>query len=178
MVGSRWFSSSRLFLGLGIALVVLAFVSFPIRIPLQAQPGDVEYYRAGWLFAPIVGVWGLASAVLGLVQSSLPKNKIETYLLPVLAVDSVGLAYAGYLAVVFGSGIIRSVGRGEPFFWVYFGLFLVPSVLIYAFSIRFMRAKERTEFLRNKRWRATAFVLLAAVPLSYTAGFLLILYLL
>jgi hypothetical protein len=33
-----------------------------------------------------------------------------------LAVVSVSLAYAAYLVVVFGSGIIRSVGKGEPFF--------------------------------------------------------------
>jgi hypothetical protein len=167
-----------MFLYLGIALVVLAVVTFPTRIPIQAQPMDVDYYGIGWLFAPIIGVWGLASIVLGLVQSSSPKRKIESYLLPMLAVVSVSLAYAAYLAVVFGSGIIRSVGKGEPFWWLYFGLVLAPSLLIYASAIKFLRSKEKIDFLANKKVRATTFVVLAAVPLSYTAIFLLLMYLL
>ena len=70
----------------------------------------------GWLFAPIIGIYGLASVVLGLVHSSILKRTVELYLVPILAVVSVGLAYAVYMVVVFGSGIIQSVGRGEPFF--------------------------------------------------------------
>jgi hypothetical protein len=178
MLERRWFSSSRLFLCLGIALVILAVITFPTKIPLQAQPGDVDYYSVGWLFAPIIGIWGLASVVLGLVQSSLPKRKIEAYFLPLLVVVTVGLAYAAYLAVVFGSGIIRSVGHGEPFWWLYFGLVLAPSVLIYASATKFFRAKENVELLKNKKLRSATFVTLAAVPLSYTAGFLLLMNLL
>jgi hypothetical protein len=116
MVNNGLFSRSRSFLYLGIALVGLALVTFPMRIPIQAQPMDVDYYSMGWLFAPIIGMWGLASTVLGLVEMSWPKRRIESYLIPILAIVSVGLAYAAYLAIVFGSGIIRSVGRGEPFF--------------------------------------------------------------
>jgi hypothetical protein len=132
----------------------------------------------GWLFAPIIGMWGLASTVLGLVESSWPKRRIESYLIPILSIVSVGLAYAAYLAIVFGSGIIRSVGRGEPFFWLYFSLILVPSLLIFAFSIKFFRAEGKVEFSANKNLRAGVFVALFAVPLSYTAAFLLLLYVL
>jgi hypothetical protein len=165
-----------MFLYLGIALVVLAVVTFPMKIPIQEQPMDVDYYGIGWLFAPIIGIWGLASIVLGLVQSSSPKRKIESYMLPLLAVVSISLAYAAYLAVVFGSGIIRSVGKGEPFFWLYFGLVLAPSLLIYASAIKFLRSKERIDFLTNRRVRAAVFVVLAAVPLLYTAIFFLLMY--
>lgn len=178
MVPSRLLMSSRMFLYLGIALVVLAFVTFPTRIPIQAQPMDVDYYSVGWAFAPIIGIWEFASIVLGLVQSSSPKRKIESYLLPVLAVVSVSLAYAAYLAVVFGSGIISSVGKGEPFFWLYFGFVLAPSLLIYTSAIKFLRSKEKTDFLGNQKVRAATFVILAAVPLSYAAVFLLLMYLL
>jgi len=169
--------SSSMFLCLGIALILLAVVSLPIRIPIQGQPGDVEYFSMGWLFAPIIGVWGLASAVLGLVQSSQPKRKIESYLLLILALVTVSLVYAAYLVIVFGSGIISSVGRGEPFFWVYFSLVLAPSLLIYASSIRFMSSKERLDFLATQRVRIAMFAALAAVPLLYTAIFLLLMYL-
>ena len=167
-----------MFLYLGIALLLLAGVSLAIRVPVQGQPGDVDYFSMGWLFAPIIGVWGLASIVLGLVQSSQPKRKIESYLLLILAVITVSLAYAAYLVIIFGSGIISSVGRGEPFSWVYFSLALAPSLLIYIYSIRFLRSEKRLDFLVNQKVRMTTFVVLAAVPLSYTAIFLLLMYLL
>ena len=169
---------SRLFIYLGVALIVLAFVAFPTRIPLQAQPGDVDYFGVGWLFAPIIGIWGLASIVLGLVQSSSPKRIIESYLLPVVAVVTVGLAYATYMVAVFGLGIIRSVGRGEPFWWLYFVLVLVPSVLIYASTIKFLKSEKKPILLMNNKVKAAAFVMLAGVPLSFTAVFLVLLYLL
>lgn len=167
-----------MFLYLGVALIALTVFIFPTRIPIEAQPGDVDYFSTGWLFAPIIGVWGLASTVLGLVQSSQPKRKIESYLLLILAGVTISLAYAAYMVIVFGSGIISSVGRGEPFFWVYFGLVLAPSLLIYAFSIKFLRSKERLDFLTNQKVRTATFIALAAVPLTYTAIFLLLMYLL
>jgi len=91
-------------------------------------------------------------------------------------VVTVGLAYATYLVAVFGTGIIRSVGHGEPFWWLYFGLVLAPSVLMYTSGVKFFRAKEKTEILVNKKVKAATLVILAAVPLSYTAGFLLLLW--
>ena len=103
VVSSNSFASFRVFLYLGIGLVVLAVATFPMKIPIQAQPGDVDYFIIGWLFAPIIGIWGLASIVLGLVQSSMPKRRIESYLLPLLVMVSVGLAYAAYLVIVFGT---------------------------------------------------------------------------
>ena len=178
VVSSNSFASFRVFLYLGIGLVVLAVATFPMKIPIQAQPGDVDYFIIGWLFAPIIGIWGLASIVLGLVQSSMPKRRIESYLLPLLVMVSVGLAYAAYLVIVFGTGVIRSVGKGEPFFWLYFSLVLAPSLLIYSLTAKFLKSDERRDILSNKRVRAVAFVVLAAVPLSYTAGFFLMMYLL
>jgi len=172
------FVGSRMFLYLGIALIALAVFTFPTTIPIEAQPMDTDYYSVGWLFAPIIGIWGLASIVLGLVQSSKPKRRIESYLSLILIVVTVSLAYAAYLVIVFGSGIISSAGRGDPFFWVYFSLVLAPSLLIYASSIRFLRSKERIVFLANQKVRVATFVAFAAVPLSYTAIFLLLMYLL
>jgi hypothetical protein len=177
MVLHNSLEGSYMFLYLGIALILLAFLSLPMIIPIQTQPRDVDYFSIGWLFAPILGVWGLTSTVLGLVQSSQPKRRVESYLLVILAVVTISLAYATYMVIVFGSGIISSVGRGEPFFWVYLILVLAPSLLIYASSIRFMRSKERLDFLSNQKVRIATFVALASVPLSYTVIFLLLMYL-
>jgi len=178
MVSSRFFTSSRMFLYLGIGLVVLAVVTFPMKIPIQAQAGDVDYFGIGWLFAPIIGVWGFASIVLGLVHSYSPKRTLESYLLPLLVMVTVGLAYATYMVVFFGSGIIRSTGRGEPFWWLYFLMVLVPSMLIYASTVKFLRSKEPINLLANQKVRVATFVTLAAVPLLYTCVFLLLMYLL
>ena len=178
MVSSNLLVNSRMFLYLGIALIALAVVTFPTKIPLQAQPMDVDYYGVGWLFAPIIGIWGLASLVLGFVQSSFPKRRIESYLLPLLTVVTVGLVYAAYLAIFFSSGIVRSAGNGEPFFWLYFGLVLAPSLLIYVSAIKFYRSKEKMFFLTSRSVSVAVFVALAAVPLSYTAVFLLLMNLL
>ncbi len=178
MVSSHFFTNSRLFLCLGITLVALAVVTLPMKIPLQAQPGDVDYYGIGWLFAPIIGIWGFASIVLGLVHSSFPKRTVESYLLPVLALVTVGLAYATYMVVFFGLGIIHSAGRGEPFWWLYFLMVLVPSLLIYASAIKFLKSKGPIDLLASQKVRAATFVILAAVPLLYTCIFLLLMYLL
>jgi hypothetical protein len=181
MMGRRVsFTSSRVFLLLGIALVVIAFVAFPTRVEFgdRGELAGSEHYNVGWLFSPIIGVWGLASIALGLVQSSLPRRNVESYLLFILAVVAVGLSFAGYMAVFYGSGIVASVGRGEPFFWVYFSLVLAPSLIIMASTVKFLKAGENANFLTSKKVRAILLVTLATVPLAYSIVFLAILNLL
>ncbi len=173
---SRGFTSSRLFLGLGIALVVLAVAIFPVQIPIQAQPMDVDYYGVGWLLAPIIGVWGLASIVLGLVQSASPRQQIEYYLYPLVAFISISLIYALYMAFAFGSGLISRFNHFDPFWWLYFGLILAPSLLIYVAAFKYMRTHKQPKFLENKKVRAAMFAVLAVVPLSYMGVFLFMLY--
>lgn len=165
---------------LGIGLVTLAIVSFPTRVTFgdRTEPAGSEDYNVGWLFAPIIGVWGLASIALSLVQSSMPKRRTEYYLLFIDAVVCVGLAFAFFMAIVFGSGIVTSVGRGEPFFWLYFGLVLAPSLIILASTVQFLRAGERAIFQVNKKVKVTVFAVLAAVPLTYSITFLAYVYLL
>ena len=50
MGSSYLLTSSRMFLYLGIGLAVIAVGTFPMKIPIQAQPGDVDYFGIGWLF--------------------------------------------------------------------------------------------------------------------------------
>jgi hypothetical protein len=158
-----------MFVYLGVALVVLAVVTFPARVMLHAQAADSDYYGVGWLFAPIIGVWGLASLVLGLVQSSQPKSKVEAYLLPISVVLFVGFAFAAFMAAVYGVGIVRSVGHGEPFWLIYFGFVLGPSLIAGASTYKYLKSKEKeNRLLLDKKVRAVTFVLLAAVPLLYS----------
>lgn len=174
MLSRRLFTSSNVFILLGIALFVAALVAFPTRIEFvdQQAPGHSEDYGVGWLFAPIMGVWGLASLALGLVQSTKPKWHVARLLLLLSALVCVGLSFAAYMVIFYGFGIVASVGRGEPLFLVYFGLVLAPSLVILASTVKFLKAGEKTIFQVNKRAKAAVFVVLAAVPLTYSFAFL------
>jgi hypothetical protein len=161
---------------LGLALVIVALVVFPMRLPLQTQPGDVDYYGVGWLFAPILGVWGMASLTLGLTQCSITKKKVESFLLPVFAIVTVGLAYASYMAIVFGSGIWLSVGRGEPLWLIYFAVTLVPSAIVFAATAMFLRAESKLRIMLSKKsLRAGLFTVAVSTPVVYSASLLLFL---
>jgi hypothetical protein len=168
MMVSHLLTSSQIFTIIGAVLIFLALVTFPTKVMIQAQPGDEDDYMIGWLFAPIIGVFGLAAVALGLAQTSMPKRSVESYLLFFMLVVSVGLVYGGYLAVAFGSGLIMSAGRGEPFFWIYFGLVLAPSLIIIGLTAKFLKAMDRPVFLINKKVKAATLFLLVAVPLTYT----------
>ncbi len=168
MQSSRWLSSTRIFMLVGIALVILAFATFPTKVIIYSQPADADGYNIGWLFSPIIGVWGLAVVALGLVQSAMPKRKAENYLLFVSAVICVGLAYASYLAVLFGSGIFASVGRGEPLFLVYFAMVLAPSIVVLGSTAKYLKSKEKSSFVASGKVRTAALTALVAVPLTYT----------
>ncbi len=173
MLGRR-LADSQAFLLLGLVLIVLAFIAFPTRVEFgdQGAIGGSEHYNVGWLFAPIIGIWGVASIALGLIQSSMPKHRIEYYLMLILVVVCTGLAFAGFMTIVYGSGIIMSVGRGEPLFLIYFALVLVPSLIIMASTVGFMKMGKRADFLVNKKVKVAVFFLLAAVPLTYSLIFL------
>ncbi|MFB3888879.1 MAG: hypothetical protein ACE14S_05260 [Candidatus Bathyarchaeia archaeon] len=172
MTPERLFTSSRVFLILGVALLVLAAVSFPTRIVVgdMAEPMGYDKVNVGWLFAPVVGVWGLASLVMGLAQSSAPRSRVEPFLLLILALVSAGAAYAGYLAFAFGTPLLHLAA--EPFFWLYFTLCLVPAIVVYVFGFRYFRAKERGELLARKKTKVMAFAATLTVPVSYFAAML------
>ena len=69
MLQNHMFKSSRLFLYLGLGLVFLALVTFPTTVMIKVQPGDIDDVSIGWLFAPIIGAWGLASVSLGITEA-------------------------------------------------------------------------------------------------------------
>jgi hypothetical protein len=179
MLNRHIFTSSNIFLLLGIALFVVALVAFPTRVEFvdQQAPGHSEDYSVGWLFAPIIGVWGLASLALGLVQSTRPNGQVAQLLLLLSLLVCVGLSFAAYMVIVYGFGIVASVGRGEPLFLLYFGLVLAPSLIILTSTVKFLRAGERAIFQVSKQVKAAVFVVLAAVPVTYSAAFLAYLFL-
>ncbi len=162
----------------GALLIATACIVFPARLPLYSQAADQDYIAVGWLFAPIIGVWGLSAVALGLVQSPMPKRSAESYLVFVLAIVCIGLGYAAYLTVMFGSGLIASVGKGEPLFWVYFSLVLAPSLIIGISTVKYLRAKEKLVLLRSRGVRTATLLTLILVPLTYSSVLLTYMHLL
>ncbi len=181
MALSRWFTSSRLFFLLGLGLVILAFGTFPMRTAIldHAVAGGVEYFRVGWLFTPVILVWGLVSLILGLVQSC--SRKAETLLLIidafVLVMLAFGLSFAVIMAAFYGSVIASTLA--EPFWWLYLTLTLVPCGLVLAFSAMFYRKREKMDLMLSKwKVKAASFAAVSSVPLVYFAGLLFYLKLL
>src|SRR3972149_9436474 len=89
--------SSRLFLYLGLGLVFLTLVSLPIKIQVNVQTPefpDYEDFNIGLLWAPVIGVYGLASFVLGIAEYSASKRRVWLYFLPIFVCLYIGLAFA------------------------------------------------------------------------------------
>ena len=74
---STLFRSSHLFFYVGIALVLLSLVFLPSKIRVGGTPEqvDVDYYSVGWLYAPTIGSYGLASLMLGVIEVSISTKK-------------------------------------------------------------------------------------------------------
>ena len=167
---SQAFKSSRLFLYLGLGLVFLTLVSLPIKIKVNVQTPefpDYEDFNIGLLWAPVMGVYSLASLVLGIAESSASKHGVWLYFLPVFIFIYIGLAFA--------AGILYyPVNREYWFWWVYLGLVLIPSILAHAVVLLHFTNKEKlVKALENPKIRIPTFVVLTAVPLIFAGVFLL-----
>ncbi len=178
MVSNHIFTGSNDFIILGTILCILALVSFPTRVEFadQGEIGGSEHYNVGWLIAPIIGVWGLASLAIGPVGYPRTNCSVVGLLLFISAFVCVGLFFAFYMFLFYGLGVVASVGRGEPFFLLYFGLVLAPSIVVLTSTVKFLKAGERAIFQVSKKARIAIFVALAAVPLSYSIAFLAFIY--
>jgi hypothetical protein len=155
---------SRLFLYSGLFLVFLALVTLPIRIMIQAQLGDFDYYGVGWLFAPVIGTWGLTSIALGIMESSRSRKETLACLLPVFTLIYVGLAFASWMVM----------NNAMNWFWrLYFGFIFFPFLIGHTAAFFYFTKKEKlARILKNTRTRTYVFIALLAAPLFYTVIFL------
>jgi hypothetical protein len=167
-----WLKSSRLFIYLGFALIILGIATFSTRAWVEVQPGvDFDLYWMGWGFAPIIGVWGFASVIFGLVQSSISKDNFGVFLSVTYLVMGIGLAFSGYMAVAYG--LPTSYGSGNQFWWIYFSMFLIPSKISAIVSYLYFRKKGWLDRALAKRTiRVIAFCTLLIIPLLYSAVFM------
>ena len=164
MLRNHMFESSRLFLYLGLGLVFLALATFPTNVMIQVQPGDFDDVSVGWLFAPIIGAWGLTSVTLGITESSLSKKYALLCFLPVFVLFYIGLGFASWMVMAYGMS----------WFWrFFFGLLLFPCLIANMVGFLYFTKKEKlADTLKNQRTRILTSLALIAVPLLYTATFL------
>jgi hypothetical protein len=177
----RLINGSRAFLILGTALFTLTVLSFPMRTILadHGEPLGFESFPVGWLFAPIMAAWGLASLVFGLLQAR--SQKAEKYLQVVFAfalfATAFGVSFGGLMVFFFGSFVTQLVTA--PFWWLYLALFLVPSVTVLASCATYYRKEEKIYSIFAKwKIRVALFAATLSVPVSYFTAMVLYLNLL
>jgi hypothetical protein len=158
-------ANSRQFYLLGFVLILVSLITFPIEIPLAAQQIDYDYYGVGWLFAPIIGFWGLASLTLGLMQSDISKSKVKVFLTPILVLIVSGLLFSGWMLII---------TRLNAFWGLYFSMCLIPSLLTISLTILFFRSEQKfNDFFSKLPARLSFFALAIAIPAIYSVSLLL-----
>ena len=117
--------SSRLFLYLGFRLIFLALICLPVKVRYVVQPEAMELdtFYIGLILALMVGVWGLASLVLGIVESSMSKTTALPCLLSILCFVNIGSASLLWMQTFIFGGL-SAAG------WIWLGSLLLPPTLI------------------------------------------------
>ena len=165
-LNKKFLSNSHLFLYIGFGLLALSLVFLPIKSEVNVQTADFpdyETFNIGFLFAPIIGVWGLTSIAIGILASSRSRTKTVLSIIPVFVLIYTGLAFTIWMVLAYGSVI---------FWWGYFSLFLVPSTIIAIISVFYLLNKEvLLDALKNPKSIIAISCLIILVPLIYSIAF-------
>ena len=163
---SNMFRSSRLFLYLGFGLILLSLVSSTIKTEVNAQSQDFpdyENFNIGFLFAPVIGSYGLASLALGIAEVSMPKKKTLVCLLPIFSIIYIWTSVIVWMAIQFGFD--------APFWWVYAGIHFIPSIMVSVIGvIQFAKKEYMDRIFKNNIIRKAACTILIAIPLLFVAA--------
>ncbi|MEM2935702.1 MAG: hypothetical protein QW231_00815 [Candidatus Bathyarchaeia archaeon] len=116
----------------------------PVKVRVLVEPEVMEYdsMLAGPIFAPIIGLWGLASLALGIAESSMPKRAILTYLGLILCVVN-GISglmiWGAYLA-------------NPSLLSLWFGFYLTPCIIANIIGFLYFKGEEKlASFLETQR---------------------------
>lgn len=165
-LNKKLLSNSRLFLYIGFGLLVLSLVFLPIKTEVNVQTADFpdyETFNIGFLFAPVIGVWGLMSIAMGILASSWSRTKTVLSITPVFVLIYTGLAFTIWMVLAYGSVI---------FWWGYFSLFLVPSIVANIVTILYMSRKNQLlNALNNKKTMIVFSCFIVLVPLIFSIVF-------
>jgi hypothetical protein len=159
------FKTSRLFLFLGLGLILLSLVSFLIKVEINVQNPEFpkyEDFNLGFFLAPVLASYGLTSLALGTAEASMTNRRKAGYLLPLFIIIYVFTAVTVWLAARYGFN--------DPFWWVYAGVQSVPSIIVTAAGVIPIIKKETLNRVsQNRSVRLAVFFTLTAIPLFYVA---------
>jgi hypothetical protein len=162
---SSVFRASRLFLFLGLGLILLSLASLLIKVEINVQNPEFpkyEDFNLGFFLAPVLASYGLTSLALGAAEASMTNRRKVGYLLPVLALIYVFTAVTVWLATRYGFD--------NPFWWVYAGIQSVPSIIVTAVeAIQLVKKEHLNRVSQNRSVRLAGFFILTAIPLLYVA---------
>jgi hypothetical protein len=159
------FKTSRLFLLLGLGLMLLSLASLLIKVEINVQNPEFtkyEEFNLGFFLAPVLASYGLASLALGTAEASMPNRRKAGYLLPVFSIIYVFTAVTIWLATRYGFD--------NPFWWIYAGVQSVPSIIVTAVgAIQLVNKEHLNRVSQNRSVRLAGFFILTAIPLFYVA---------
>ena len=163
--------NSRLFLYIGVGLILLALVSSLLTTQVNVQNPEYPHYEdfpTGFLFfAPVIGSYGLTSLALGITEVSASKKEHLLFFLPIL-----GLIYIWTLLVV-GNVIWNIIRLGfdyYPLWWLYLIIHLIPSITISLIAfLNFAKRDYLSTILKKKATRTASLGLIVTVPLVSAA---------
>jgi hypothetical protein len=159
----------RLFLFIGFGLIIYSLVLLPITVEVDVHSSatannpavfpDYETFGIGFLFAPVVAVWGLMGIAIGTLASSRSKTKTLLSIIPV-GLICVGLAFTIWMVLRYGYVV---------FWWGYFCLFLVPSIVTIVVSVLYLLKKERLlNAFNNRKTVLVVSCFIVSVPLLFS----------
>jgi len=151
----NFLKSSRLFLylGLGPIFLALVFLSAQVRIFVQPEVEETELWHIGPIFAILIGVWGLPSLVLGIIESS-SKKAVLLPLALILCIANIVLVSSLWDAVRFWRDMLIQ--------WLFnYTPFLAPCLIadILAF-LYFTKEAKFTLRLKNLKIRVLSIIVL------------------
>jgi len=160
--------SPRPFFYLGFALVLLALVCLPARVPVVVQPEtpETELLQLGPVIAVLVGSWSLPCFLLGAVESSLSKKSFLAASMLVLCLANAILALSMLDAIRFWRSMFLQ--------WLFsYAPLLAPCLVADAIGLVYLTEKAKlTETLRNPRVRTFVTIAFVSVPLVVAGGIL------
>jgi hypothetical protein len=101
-----------------------------------------ETMGIGWLFAPVIGAWGLASLAISASGNSETGKRAFIRLAPAFFLLYVGCGYGLWMATKYGFD--------SMYWWVQFVLMFAPTALATTIAALSFHAKQKLGFLTNK----------------------------
>lgn len=158
------FRPSRLFLFLGLGLILLSLASLLIKVEINVQSPDFpdyEDFNIGFFFAPVLASYGLASLALGVAETSVTNRRKLSYLLSVFII---------YMFTAVTVWLATRYGFDNPFWWVYACVQSLPSIIVTAAGVIPLVKKEQLNRVsQHYMVKIAVFITLIAVPTIYVA---------